>query len=92
MEREALSERQKTLQHEQEQLLDGKALLNQREEQIFIKTQELYRLEKEIEKSKLNIEEELRALNEEKSDVEHMKAGLSTREEVSSLYFLYPSF
>uniref|UniRef100_A0A7N0UQ51 Protein CROWDED NUCLEI 4-like n=1 Tax=Kalanchoe fedtschenkoi TaxID=63787 RepID=A0A7N0UQ51_KALFE len=81
LERQALSERQKTIQQEQEQLLDAKTLLNQREEQIFNKSQELYRIEKEMENSKENIEKELRALNVEKSDVGHMKAALSAREE-----------
>ncbi|CAM8946883.1 unnamed protein product [Rhodiola kirilowii] len=80
-ERQALSERLRTIQQEQEQLLDGKALLNQREEQIFNKSQELYSMENEIENSKSIIEKELRALNKEKSEVDHIKATLSAREE-----------
>ena len=76
------------MQQGQERLLDGQALLNQREDFIFSRSQELNRLEKELEASKSNIETELSALNEEKLILELKVASLSTREEVGCLYLL----
>ncbi|KAL6955025.1 branched-chain-amino-acid transaminase [Sarracenia purpurea var. burkii] len=81
LERQSLYERQKALQESQERLLDGQALLNQREDYIFSRSQELNRLEKEYESSKANLEEELRSLNEERSKLELNVASLSAREE-----------
>ncbi|GAV57667.1 hypothetical protein CFOL_v3_01204 [Cephalotus follicularis] len=81
LERQSLSERQKSLQQEHERLLDGQALLNQREDHIFNRSQELIRLEKEMDVSRANIEKELRSLNDEKSNLELALASLSRREE-----------
>ncbi|XP_028109126.1 protein CROWDED NUCLEI 4-like [Camellia sinensis] len=81
LERESLRERLKTLQQSQERLLDGQALLNQREDYISNRSQDLNRLEKEFESSKADIEKELRALNEERSNLELNVASLSAREE-----------
>lgn len=71
------------MQQEQESLLDGQALLNQREDYVANKSQDLNQLEKVLEVSKENIEKELRALNDEKSKLELTIASLSQREEVS---------
>lgn len=81
LERQSLSERRKVLQKEQESLLDGQALLSQREDYIGSKSQELNQHEKELEVSKENIEKERRALNDEKSKLELTIASLSQREE-----------
>ncbi|KAF6155517.1 hypothetical protein GIB67_017872 [Kingdonia uniflora] len=81
IERQTLCDRQNIVQQGQERLLKGQTLLNQREEYIFGKTQELIRLEKELEVSKANIEDELKALNEEKTNLGLNLAVLSTREE-----------
>lgn len=81
LERQSLSERQKALQQEHERLLDGQALLNQREEYILSKTQELNRFEKELEESRANIENERRAIHDEKSKLQLSEASLSKREE-----------
>ncbi|XAR71439.1 hypothetical protein NMG60_11028697 [Bertholletia excelsa] len=81
LERQSLSERQKTLQQSQERLLDGQALLNEREEYIFKKSQELTQLEKELESSKAKHEEERRALIEERGCLELNASSLSAREE-----------
>lgn len=70
------------MQQGQERLLDGQALLNQREDYIFSRSQELNRLEKELEASRSNIENEFRALQEEKSNLELKVASLTAREEV----------
>ena len=70
------------MQQEQERLLDGQSLLNQREEYVASKSQELNQLEKVLEVSKANIEKELRSLNDEKSNLELTAASLSQREEV----------
>ncbi|XP_023517391.1 protein CROWDED NUCLEI 4-like [Cucurbita pepo subsp. pepo] len=84
LERQSLSERQKALQQEHERLLDGQALLNQREEYVLSKTQELSRLEKELEDSRANIEDERRSINNEKSKLQLTEAALSKREEAVS--------
>ncbi|XP_050944759.1 protein CROWDED NUCLEI 4 [Cucumis melo] len=81
LERQSLSERQKALQQEHERLLDGQALLNQREEYILSKTQELNRCEKELEELRANIENERRAVHDEKSKMQLSEASLSKREE-----------
>lgn len=81
LERQSLCERHKTLQQSQERLLDGQALLNQREDYIFNRSQELTRLEKELEASKSKFEKELKVLSEEKTNLELKEASLSKREE-----------
>ncbi|XP_004288287.1 PREDICTED: putative nuclear matrix constituent protein 1-like protein [Fragaria vesca subsp. vesca] len=81
LERKSLSERQKSLQQEQDRLLDAQALLNQREDIIFGRSQELDRLEKELEDLKLNIGEERKALNDHKFKVELTETSLANREE-----------
>lgn len=83
LERQSLSERQKVLQQTEERLLDGQALLNQREEYVFNKTQELKRFEKELDDLKLCIDKERMALNEEKIVLELKSSSLSAREEVN---------
>lgn len=82
-------ERQKTLQESQERLLEGQALLNQREEYILSRSQELNRLEKEYESSKADIDKELRGLNEKRSNLELTVASLSAREEVYTITFFF---
>ncbi|KAL0377945.1 UNVERIFIED_CONTAM: protein CROWDED NUCLEI 4 [Sesamum radiatum] len=57
------------------------ALLNQREEYVFTKTQELKRFEKELEDLKLSIDKERTSLNEEKVALELKASSLSAREE-----------
>ncbi|KAL6573080.1 hypothetical protein OROHE_002556 [Orobanche hederae] len=81
LERQSLSERQKVLQHTHERLLDGQALLNQREEYVLNKTQELKRLEKELEELRLCIDQERTAVNEGKVALELKASSLSAREE-----------
>ncbi|KAL6498172.1 hypothetical protein OROGR_028569 [Orobanche gracilis] len=81
LERQSLSERQKVLQHTHERLLDGQALLNQREEYVLNRTQELKRLEKELEDLKLRIDQERTAVNEGKLALELKASSLSAREE-----------
>ncbi|MBA0653735.1 hypothetical protein Goklo_020876 [Gossypium klotzschianum] len=81
LERQSLSERQKIIQQEHERLLDGQASLNQREEYIFSRSQELNQLEKELEASRVDIEREHKALKDEKSKLELTLASLSKREE-----------
>ena len=61
-------------------------MLNQREDFIFSRSQELNRLEKELETSKANTEKDVRALNEERSNLELNAASLSAREEVYKLF------
>ncbi|KAJ6868225.1 hypothetical protein NC651_033319 [Populus alba x Populus x berolinensis] len=79
LERQSWSERRKVLQQEQERLLDGQSLLNQREEYVASKSQELNQLVKVLEVLKANIEKELRSLNEEISNLELTAASLSQR-------------
>ncbi|KAK9135258.1 hypothetical protein Syun_014588 [Stephania yunnanensis] len=81
LERQSLSERLKRVQQEQEKLLDGQALLNQREEYVLGRSQELSRLGKELEASKLALETEFEFLNEEKTKLEQNMATLIAREE-----------
>ncbi|PIA44265.1 hypothetical protein AQUCO_01700100v1 [Aquilegia coerulea] len=81
LERQSLCERQRIFQQEQERLLDGQALLSQREKYISEKHQELGTLEKASEDMKSKIENELKALNKEKTDLNMKLAALSTREE-----------
>ncbi|CAA0817222.1 Protein CROWDED NUCLEI 4 [Striga hermonthica] len=81
LERQSLSEKQKVLQHTHEKLLDGQALLNQREEYIFSKTQELKKFEKELGDLRLQIDKERTALNEEKVALELKASSLTAREE-----------
>lgn len=84
LERQSLCERRKSVQQSQERLLDGQALLNQREDYIFSRTQEISRLEKELQASKLNLEEGCKALKEEKYNLELKAASLDARDEVHS--------
>ncbi|KAJ4966526.1 hypothetical protein NE237_018375 [Protea cynaroides] len=83
LERALLCERQRVLQEGQDQLLDGQALLNQREEYIFERSQELSRREKEMEALKENIENKYRSLNEEKFNLDLKMTALLKREEAS---------
>lgn len=83
LERQSLSERQIVMQQSQERLLDGQALLNQRDEYIFNKTQELKRFEKELDELKQNIDKERAVLNEEKNVLVLKASSLSAREEVN---------
>ena len=71
------------MQLEHERLLEAQALLNQREEFIFSRSQELNRVEKEIEDSKATIEKKLRDLNDDRLSMDLTKASLSKREEVN---------
>ncbi|KZV29915.1 nuclear matrix constituent protein 1-like protein-like [Dorcoceras hygrometricum] len=80
-ERLALSERQKVQQLTQERLLEGQGLLNQREEYVFTRTQELERLEKKLEDMKLRLEKDQRYLNEEKLALQSKASSISAREE-----------
>lgn len=81
LERQSLVDRQKSLQQLQEKLLDGQALLNQREDYIFNRSQELGGLEKELESSKANIEKEISGLIVKKNNLSLNEASLSAREE-----------
>ncbi|KAL8472840.1 hypothetical protein ACS0TY_029892 [Phlomoides rotata] len=81
LERQSLSERQIVVQQSQERLLDGQALLNQRDEYIFNKTLELKRFEKELDELKQNIDKERALLNEEKNVLVLKASSLSAREE-----------
>ncbi|KAK9109799.1 hypothetical protein Sjap_017859 [Stephania japonica] len=81
LERQSLSERLKRVQQEQEKLLDGQALLNQREEYVLGRSQELSRLGKELEASKLALDTEFEFLKEEKTKLEQNMATLIAREQ-----------
>ncbi|KAF8012304.1 hypothetical protein BT93_I0444 [Corymbia citriodora subsp. variegata] len=81
LERQSLGERQRILEQGEKRLLDGQALLNQREGYIFTRSQELDQLEKELEASRANIEKQRGALNDEKSDLELRVASLVEREQ-----------
>lgn len=83
LERQSLSYRQKVMQQTQERLLDAQALLNQREEYVLLKTQELKRYEKELDDLKSSIAQERLALGEEKISLELRASSLSAREEVN---------
>ncbi|GER28196.1 nuclear matrix constituent protein 2 [Striga asiatica] len=89
LERQSLSEKQIVLQHTHEKLLDGQALLNQREEYIFSKTQELKKFEKELGDLKLQIDKERTALSEEKVALELKASSLTAREEVDLLRSIF---
>lgn len=84
-----MSERQIVVQQSQERLLDGQALLNQRDEYIFNKTQELKRFEKELDGLKQNIDKERAVLNEEKNVLLLKASSLSAREEVNLITSLF---
>lgn len=77
-----MAERQKSLQQSQERLLDGQASLNQREDYILSRTQEISRLEKELQVSRVNLEEERKALKNEKYNLDLKAASLDARDEV----------
>ncbi|KAJ4963633.1 hypothetical protein NE237_023572 [Protea cynaroides] len=83
LERQSLCESQRVLQQGQDRLLDGQALLSQREEYIFGRSQELNCREKELESLKENIENKHRALNEEKSSLHLKMTTLLEREEAA---------
>lgn len=70
----------------QERLHDGQALLNQREEYIFNRSQESKRFEKELEDIKLSLEKEKEALNEKKQTLNLEAMSLSAREEVKIMF------
>lgn len=88
LERQSLSERKKILQQEHERLLDAQTSLNQREDLIFSKSQELSRLERELEASRASFEEKLAALKEEKYNIELSRLALSKREEVHTSFLI----
>lgn len=70
------------MQQEHDRLLEAQALLNQREDYIFSRSEKLDQLEKELEDTKLNIKEERRAIYDEKSKLELGEVSLQKREEV----------
>ena len=76
------------MQQSQDGLFEGQSLLNQREQYILNRSQELDQLEKSIESSKASIEKEVQTLNEERINLEQNIASLSAREEVYVLKFL----
>ncbi|XP_047312059.1 protein CROWDED NUCLEI 4-like [Impatiens glandulifera] len=80
-ERQSLSVKQRSLQLSQEGLLYSQNLLNQREDYIFSRTEELNRKEKILEDSKVKIDEELKSFIEEKHMLEINAASLKAREE-----------
>ncbi|XP_073310215.1 nuclear matrix constituent protein 1b-like isoform X2 [Primulina huaijiensis] len=80
-ERLSLSERQKAQQLTQERLLEAQGLLNQREDYVFTRSQELERFEKKMEDLKSSLEKDQRSLNEEKLALELRTSSLSAREE-----------
>ena len=79
------------MQQSQDRLLDGQSLLNQREEYVFNRSQELTRLEKQLEASKLDVENERKVLFEKKQDLDLLQTSLSAREEVCCQSFLINS-
>ncbi|GMH25272.1 hypothetical protein Nepgr_027115 [Nepenthes gracilis] len=79
-ERQSLSERQKTVNQAEDRLLDGQALLNQREADVLNKYQELKRLEKEILALQEKNDEERKGLMVERSKLEVVMASFSERE------------
>ncbi|XP_043710034.1 protein CROWDED NUCLEI 4-like isoform X2 [Telopea speciosissima] len=83
LERQLLCERQRVLQQGQYGLLEGQALLSQREEYIFQRSQELNRCEKEMEVLKEKNENKYRALNEEKFNLDLKMTTLLKREEAA---------
>jgi hypothetical protein len=91
LERQSLSERQKVLQQEQESLLQSQTLLNQREDHLFSRSQELIRLQKELEDTKFKIEKEHEALNDKKTNLKLLEATLIQQEEVCILKFSFGS-
>lgn len=86
-ERQSLSDRKKLLQQEHERLLDAQTTHNEREDHILSKFQELSRKEKEIEASRVNVDEKFKALNEEKSNLDLTVVSLSKREQVCKISF-----
>jgi len=93
IERQTLNERRKSLQQEHERLLDAQVSLNQREDHIFARSQELAELEKGLDTAKTTFEEERKAFEDKKSNLEIALALCAKREEVcfyshNSLLFL----
>ncbi|GMH06482.1 hypothetical protein Nepgr_008322 [Nepenthes gracilis] len=80
LDRQSLSERWKTLNQLEDKLLDGQALLSQRESDVLYKSQELNRLEKDLEALKGNIDTECGALMLERSNLKVDMVSLSERE------------
>ncbi|KAJ1376032.1 hypothetical protein SESBI_50365 [Sesbania bispinosa] len=78
---QSLSERQRSLQQEQERLLESQALLNQREDHLFCRSQEQDRLQKELEDMRVKIEKEHEALHDGKTSLKLMEASLKQQEE-----------
>lgn len=81
------------MQQEHERLLDAKASLNQREDHIFGRSQELAELEKGLESAKTTFEEERRALEDKKFSLEIELASLAKLEvvciHISTCHFLF---
>ncbi|CAE6261392.1 unnamed protein product [Arabidopsis arenosa] len=84
IERQTLNERRKSLQQEQERLLDAQVSLNQREDHIFARSQELAELEKGLDTAKTTFEEERKAFEVKKSNLEIALALRAKREEAVS--------
>ncbi|CAA6653492.1 unnamed protein product [Spirodela intermedia] len=81
LERQSLYDSQKIMQEEQEKLLERQACLNQREEHVFGRLEELAQFEKQLEIAKRNLEVEQTLLKEEKSNFALDVRALATREE-----------
>lgn len=81
LQRQSLYDSHRLLQQEQERLLEGQTLLNQREDYIFQRSKELSSFEKELDAAKFKFEEESRALHEKKSILDLEMAALATRDE-----------
>lgn len=86
IERQTLNERRTSLQEEHERLLDAQVSLNQREEHIFARFQEIAELEKGLESAKTTVEEERKAFEDKKSNLEIALALLAKREEVCCIH------
>jgi len=82
LQRKSLYDSRRLLQQEQERLLEGQTLLNQREDYIFQKSKELSRFEKELGEAKSKFEEECKLHQEKKSNLDLDMSALATREEV----------
>lgn len=84
-EREQLYERQKAIQQEEEKLFEKQTLLTQREQLILNRSMELEDLEKEIERTRLKLKEDLLMSLEEKSNLQIKTLSLESREKVNLL-------
>lgn len=72
------------MHQEQERLMEGQSLLNQREEHLHVRLKELSLAEKELAEAKLKFENDSSTFGEEKANLELNVAALATREEVCS--------